>query len=82
MTIDFGLVRLMAIGNTVFSDDNNSGVQDPGEDNIGDKGMTVTVTLLDEDGNVVATTTTVEEGRYFFDGLLPGDYVVELIPPA
>ena len=80
MTVDFGLVPLLSIGSTVFSDDNNNGVQDPGEENIGDKGKTVTITLLDAAGNVVATTTTDSEGSYFFDGLLPGDYIVEFIP--
>jgi len=73
MTIDFGLVRLMAIGNVVFSDDNNNGVQDPGEENVGQKGKTIEVSLLDANGNLLATTT--------FDGLLPGDYIVQIVPP-
>ena len=81
MTIDFGLVRLMAIGNVVFSDDNNNGVQDPDEENVGQKGKTIEVSLLDADGNLIATTTTDAEGSYFFDGLLPGDYIVQIVPP-
>ena len=82
MTIDFGLVSLGSIGSTVFSDDNNNGIQDPGEDNVGEKGKTILITLLDAAGNVVATTTTDANGSYVFDNLLPGDYVVEFIPPA
>jgi hypothetical protein len=35
-----------------------------------------TVTLLDESGNVVATTSTGERGRYAFDDLLPGNYTL------
>ena len=82
MTVDFGLVPLGSIGSTVFSDNNNNGIQDPGEDNIGTKGKTVVVTLLDSAGNVVATTTTDSNGSYVFDNLLPGDYVVEFMPPS
>ena len=81
-TIDFGLVSLGSIGSTIFSDDNNNGLQDPGEDNIGDKGKTIEITLLDAAGNVVATTTTDANGSYVFDNLLPGNYVVEFLPPA
>ena len=82
MTVDFGLVPLLSIGSTVFSDDNNNGVQDPGEQNVGEKGKTIELSLFDAAGNLVATTTTDAEGSYFFDGLLPGDYVVEFVPPV
>ena len=81
-TVDFGVVPLLSLGNTVFSDDNNNGVQDPGELTIGEKGKTVTLNLLDTNGNVVATTTTDANGSYVFDNLLPGDYIVEFTPPA
>ena len=43
MTVDFGLVPLMSIGNVVFSDDNNNGIQDPGEQHVGEKGKTIEV---------------------------------------
>ena len=36
----------------------------------------VTISLLDENGNVIATTTTDSNGDYIFTGLLPGDYTV------
>jgi len=62
MTVDFGLVRLVSIGSTVFSDDNNNGVQDPGEDSLGSgskAGKSVTLELYDNaTGQLVATTTT------------------------
>jgi uncharacterized surface anchored protein len=35
-----------------------------------------TVTLLDEAGNVLATTATGEKGEYAFEDLLDGDYSV------
>ena len=59
-------------------------MQDPGEPGIGD----VTINLLadlDGDGNftdVVATTTTDEDGAYLFTGLTPGDYVVDVTDTA
>lgn len=41
----------------------------------------VTVTVLDEDGDVVATTTTDGEGEYAFTDLAAGDYEVLATPP-
>ena len=82
MTVDFGLVPLGSIGSTVFHDENNNGQLDPGEETVADKGKTVELTLLDTAGNVIATTTTDANGSYVFDNLLPGDYIVEFIPPA
>jgi uncharacterized repeat protein (TIGR01451 family) len=38
----------------------------------------VTVVLLDADGEVVATTTTGDDGSYRFEDLFPGSYVVEV----
>jgi len=86
MTIDFGLVPLMSIGSTVFSDDNNNGIQDPGEDSLGSgstAGKAVMLELYDAvTGALVATTTTDANGSYIFDNLLPGDYYIEFTPPA
>jgi len=82
MTIDFGLVRLVSVGSTVFSDDNDNGVQDPDELTIGEKGKTVTLDLFQADGTFVASTTTDANGSYIFTDLLPGDYFIELTPPA
>ena len=41
----------------------------------------VTLELLDADGNVIATTTTAEDGSYSFDGLRPGDYGIRQVQP-
>jgi uncharacterized repeat protein (TIGR01451 family)/fimbrial isopeptide formation D2 family protein len=71
-TIDLGLYPLAAIGDRVWFDLDRDGFQDEGEDST----PGVTVTLLDGDGNEVATTTTDADGRYLFDGLRPGDYTV------
>ena len=57
MTIDFGLVRLVSIGSTVFYDDNNNGLRDPGEESLGTKtdGKAVEIELFDAStGELVA----------------------------
>ena len=42
----------------------------------------VTLTLLDSDGNTVATTTSATGGGYSFNGLIAGDYTVVETQPA
>ncbi len=74
LTVDFGLVPEFSIGNEVWYDLDDSGVLDNGEAYVPNG---VIVNLLDADGNVLATTSTVD-GMYLFDGLLAGDYVAEL----
>ncbi|ADV45310.1 SdrD B-like domain-containing protein [Nitratifractor salsuginis] len=56
------------IGNRVWLDTDADGVQDAGEAGIKD----VTVELLDENGNVIATATTDENGSYIFSNDLAG----------
>jgi len=69
-----------AIGDYVWSDANNDGIQDRGEPGIG--GVTIQL-LADNDGDgsytdVVATTTTADDGFYLFTNLDPGTYVVDV----
>ena len=72
-TLDFGFVaKTYAIGDLVWIDANRNGLQDEDEDILSD----VTVELLDSAGEVIATTTTDENGRYLFDNLLAGTYQV------
>jgi len=80
-TFDFGFFTLSYnLGNRVWFDDGrggggfDNGIQDGTE--IGIDG--VTVNLLDNLGNVIATTTTAGGGYYRFDNLLPGTYTVEI----
>ncbi len=67
----------ITLGDTVFSDANNNGIQDPGEVGIG--GVTVT---LKNGGTTIATTTTAADGTYRFTGYDPGTYTVTVTPPT
>jgi hypothetical protein len=72
-TIDAGWhAPLGSLGDFVWHDDNNNGIQDAGEAPV----PGVTVTLYDSSGNVLATTTTDSNGLYLFTDLPAGDYQV------
>ncbi len=73
LTLDFGFFPL-GVGNRVFFDADNSGTFDEGETGFAG----VEVTLQTEDGELVATTVTDEDGYYLFGGFNEGDYVVVL----
>jgi len=79
-TVDAGIVSnpnvfdsKASIGDFVWNDLNNNGIQDPGEPGI----PGVTVTLYAADGTtVIATTTTDALGKYQFSNLPAGTYIV------
>ncbi|OCQ90549.1 hypothetical protein BCD64_28195 [Nostoc sp. MBR 210] len=78
-TIDAGIYRKASLGDFVFNDANNNGIQDTGEVGIGG----VTVELINPaNGNVIATTTTDGNGGYQFSGLIPGEYQVRFTAPT
>ena len=77
-TPTFGFNNPGLIAGVIYSDPNNSSSQDSNE-----PGLTgIVVTLEDGSGNVLATTTTLADGSYQFDGLIPGAYVVKVAQPA
>jgi hypothetical protein len=80
VTYDFGFYQPApaSLGDRVWRDDNDNGIQDA--DEVGVAG--VTVTLVNAAEEVVATTTTDAQGNYKFSNLLPGDYTVRITPPA
>lgn len=65
------------IGGTVFYDENDNGVQDPGED--GTEG--IKVFLFNQIEFLSAVATTDSDGMYIFEGLTPGDYWVKVDVP-
>nr|MBX2824601.1 carboxypeptidase regulatory-like domain-containing protein [Gammaproteobacteria bacterium] len=81
-TIDAGLIDAPAsLGNRVWKDKNENGVQDDGE--VGVVGMTVNLWVAAADGTPqtkLGTTTTRANGIYAFTGLNPNlTYVVEFV---
>lgn len=77
-TWDAGLVQAAAIGDFVWHDTNNNGIQDAGESGI----QGVTVNLRNSSGAWLASTTTDANGFYLFSGLSAGQYLVEFVLPS
>jgi len=76
---DMGLFVFASIGDRVWSDTNNNGIQDTGEPGVGG----VQVRLYRPGSSVpVATTTTNSSGFYSFTNLIPADYYVEFSLPG
>ena len=76
-TIDAGFYQPASLGDFVFEDTNGNGIQDAGEPGI----LGVPVSLLDCDGNELATATTDSSGFYEFTNLTPGCYQVAFGTP-
>jgi uncharacterized repeat protein (TIGR01451 family) len=78
LTIDAGLYQLAALGNFVWNDLDQDGIQDANEPGIGG----LLVTLYDSNGTVVGVTQTTSNGFYGFSDLAPGAYFVKVaLPP-
>jgi protocatechuate 3,4-dioxygenase beta subunit len=87
LTLDVGFwLASVTVGDLVWFDLNNDGIQDPDESGI--EGVTLTIARVDGDpvidllGRPVTTTITDADGRYRFDLLPPGAYQVTVTPPA
>ncbi|HHQ7221776.1 TPA: SdrD B-like domain-containing protein, partial [Staphylococcus aureus] len=80
MTLDSGFYKTPKynLGNYVWEDTNKDGKQDSTEKGISG----VTVTLKNENGEVLQTTKTDEDGKYQFTGLENGTYKVEFETPS
>ncbi len=79
-TIDMGLYQESTkIGDRVFYDLNKNGIQDSGENGVGD----VTVKLFKADsGKLIKTTKTSASGIYLFEDIPVGEYYIEFTAPA
>ncbi|MCB8925923.1 MAG: DUF11 domain-containing protein [Ardenticatenaceae bacterium] len=81
-TWDAGLFQIMRLGNRIWFDINNNGVLDSGEQGV----PNVLVELLDGSANLVLspldgqplTAVTDATGRYLFESIPPGEYIVRV----
>ncbi len=88
--LDMGFKGTASLGNKVWRDDDNDGIQDTNEPGVA--GITVTLfraggpdgnPATTADNNVpFATTTTDASGTYLFDNLPPSTYEVQFTLPA
>ncbi len=66
------------LGDFIFLDVNGDGTQDPGDSGL----EGVVINLYDGMGNLIATTTTDENGQYLFGGLDADTYTIEVDPTS
>jgi protocatechuate 3,4-dioxygenase beta subunit len=73
-TLDAGIYKNIAsLGDKVWYDTNQNGIQDAGEDGV----ENIQMNLLDDLGNIVDSNTTDSNGIYMFQDLKPDYYEVE-----
>jgi hypothetical protein len=80
LDVDFGYLppSNASIGNRVWIDRNNNGVQESTEAGL----PLVWVVLANSAGTPVRTNITTSTGAYLFSDLAPGTYTVRVFPPA
>ncbi len=93
-TINISVTDCLSIGNLVWDDANNNGLNDISEVGVGGVPVRLFVAKLDlagfptdvPDGIAIQTTTTstvnATLGKYLFSGLIPGYYIVEIDAPT
>ncbi|MFN8355009.1 MAG: SdrD B-like domain-containing protein [Spirosomataceae bacterium] len=84
-TIDAGLVNNYgSIGDFVWKDLNKNGIQDKNEPAVPGVGVELYTANANgqPQGAALKTTTTDANGKYLFDSLASGDYVVKFIIPS
>ncbi len=86
MTVDCGFYHPVAVGNYIWSDTNADGQQAATEEGLaGAKVELLTAAeqkpVVDVNGNTVAALNTAADGKYAFNNLYPGDYLVQVTPP-
>lgn len=79
ISVDAGMMRrtdLGSIGDRVWRDVNENGIQDAGEPGVAN----VLLELRNVGGTVIESQRTDEQGRYLFSGLSAGTYQVQVRP--
>ncbi|MCP5426278.1 MAG: carboxypeptidase regulatory-like domain-containing protein, partial [Gammaproteobacteria bacterium] len=74
--VDFGFDSATAytLTDRIWNDRDGDGVFDAGESGLAG----VTVNLVDDNGNLIATTTTASDGAFSFSGVPDGDYTLQV----
>lgn len=86
LSLDFGVIPVVSVGDYVWWDTNRDGRQDSSDVPLA--GVTLTITTLDggpvvnSEGKPVTTTVTDDKGWYTFDNLPLGQYKVTVTAPA
>ncbi|MBK8092605.1 MAG: putative Ig domain-containing protein [Verrucomicrobiaceae bacterium] len=77
LTLDFGFVRQVRVGNLIFADDDNDGIMDAGTE-LGISGVTVQLWSNETaNGVMLASTVTNSFGFYSFQ-VAPGSYHIRV----
>ena len=86
LSIDCGFYRPVAVGNMIWEDLKN--VDGINNENQGLENIKVELLhddntpVIDVFGNVVTPVTTAADGKYLFDNLTPGSYIIKVTPPT
>ncbi|MBN2104257.1 cadherin-like domain-containing protein [bacterium] len=78
VTVTEGSVQTGSIGDWIWLDLDQDGLQDAGEPGIAN----VTVSLYDDSDNMLASTSTDGSGYYLFSNLNPDDYYLIVTPSS
>ncbi len=71
-----------SIGNLVWYDQNGDGIQNEAPAAFGVNGVTVNLYASGSPATPLQTVNTSSNGAYLFDGLIPGDYYIQISPPS
>jgi len=70
-----GIIPLSTIGDFVWVDKNEDGLQSQDEVGLSD----IDLVLFDDSGQQIETATTDQDGKYLFENIRPGNYQIEIL---
>ncbi|MEG0047936.1 MAG: SdrD B-like domain-containing protein [Clostridia bacterium] len=75
--INAGMLPASTVAGNLFLDTNDDGLRSEGEQGM----VGASVRLLSEDGEIDLTKSVEVDGKYFFDGVMPGKYTLTYLLP-